>query len=227
LTKKYVVTVDGPAGSGKSTVGRLLAQKLSYVYLDTGALYRAMALKVRMASLSPDSREKIAVLCGSTAIALRERDGSTRIVLDGEDVTELIRTPEISMLASTISALPEVRDALLSVQRDSARDGGVVAEGRDMGTVVFPGADVKFFLTAGAEERGRRRWLELRERGHEVSLEEVLRDVFQRDRQDSEREIAPLRPSDDGVLVDSTGKTIDEVVEEMLGAVRRKYSKAL
>jgi cytidylate kinase len=227
LTKKYVVTVDGPAGSGKSTVGRLLAQKLSYVYLDTGALYRAMALKVRMASLSPDNREKIAVLCGSTAIALRERDGSTRIVLDGEDVTELIRTPEISMLASTISALPEVRDALLSVQRDSARDGGVVAEGRDMGTVVFPGADVKFFLTAGAEERGRRRWLELRERGHEVSLEEVLRDVFQRDRQDSEREIAPLRPSDDGVLVDSTGKTIDEVVEEMLGAVRRKSSKAL
>jgi cytidylate kinase len=227
LTKKYVVTVDGPAGSGKSTVGRLLAQKLSYVYLDTGALYRAMALKVRMASLSPDNREKIAVLCGSTAIALRERDGTTRIVLDGEDVTELIRTPEISMLASTISALPEVRDALLSVQRDSARDGGVVAEGRDMGTVVFPGADVKFFLTAGAEERGRRRWLELRERGHEVSLEEVQRDVFQRDRQDSEREIAPLRPSDDGVLVDSTGKTIDEVVEEMLGAVRRKSSKAL
>jgi cytidylate kinase len=227
LTKKYVVTVDGPAGSGKSTAGRLLAQKLSYVYLDTGALYRAMALKVRKASLSPDNREKIADLCGSTAIALRERDGATRIVLDGEDVTELIRTPEISMLASTISALPEVRDALLSVQRDSARDGGVVAEGRDMGTVVFPGADVKFFLTASAGERSRRRWLELRERGHEVSLEEVLRDVVQRDRQDSEREIAPLRPSDDGVLVDSTGKTIDEVVEEMLGAVRRKSSKAL
>jgi cytidylate kinase len=186
-----------------------------------------MALKIRVASLSPDNREKISALCESTTIALRERDGATRIVLDGEDVTELIRTPEISMLASTISALPEVRDALLSVQRDSARDGGVVAEGRDMGTVVFPGADVKFFLTAGAEERGRRRWLELRERGHEVSLEEVLRDVFQRDRQDSEREIAPLRPSDDGVLVDSTGKTIDEVVEEMLGAVRRKSSKAL
>jgi cytidylate kinase len=227
LTKKYVVTVDGPAGSGKSTAGRLLAQKLSYVYLDTGALYRAMALKVRTASLSPDNREKIADLCGSTAIALRERAGATRIVLDGEDVTELIRTPEISMLASTISAQPEVRAALLSVQRDSAREGGVVAEGRDMGTVVFPGADVKFFLTASAGERSRRRWLELRDRGHEVTLEEVLRDVVQRDRQDSEREIAPLRPSDDGVLVDSTGKTIDEVVEEMLGAVRRKSSKAL
>jgi cytidylate kinase len=227
LTKKYVVTVDGPAGSGKSTVGRLLAQKLSYIYLDTGALYRALALKVRMANLSPDNREKIAALCGSTTIALCERDGATRIQLDGEDVTELIRTPEISMLASTISALPEVRDALLSVQRDSAREGGVVAEGRDMGTVVFPGAAVKFYLTASPEERSRRRWLELKDRGHGASLEEVLRDVVQRDRQDSEREIAPLRPSDDGVLIDSTGKNIDEVIGEMLGAIRRRSSKAL
>ena len=227
MTKKYVVTVDGPAGSGKSTVGRLLAKRLSYVYLDTGALYRAMALKVRMASVSPDSREKIAILCRSTEIALRECDGTARILLDGEDVTERIRTPEISMLASTISALPEVRASLLSVQRDSVRDGGVVAEGRDMGTVVFPGADVKFFLTASAGERGRRRWQELKDRGHEVSLEEVLKDVVQRDRQDSERELAPLRPSDDGVLIDSTGKNIDEVVEEMLGAVRGKSSKAL
>jgi cytidylate kinase len=227
LTKKYVVTVDGPAGSGKSTVGRLLAQKLSYVYLDTGALYRALALKVRMAGLSPDDRGTIAVLCGSTTIAFRERDGATRIHLDGNDVTELIRTPEISMLASTISALPEVRSSLLSVQRDSAREGGVVAEGRDMGTVVFPCADVKFYLTASPEERSRRRWLELKDRGHEASIEEVLRDVVQRDRQDSEREIAPLRPSDDGILIDSTGKNIDEVVEEMLGAVRGKSSKAL
>ena len=227
MTKKYVVTVDGPAGSGKSTVGRLLAQRLSYVYLDTGALYRAMALKIQAAGLSHGDREKIAALCASTAIALRERDGATRVMLDGKDVTEFIRTPEISMLASTISTLPEVRGALLSVQRDTARDGGVVAEGRDMGTVVFPGADVKFFLTASAGERSRRRWHELRERGHEVGLEEVLRDVVQRDRQDSEREIAPLRPSDDGVLVDSTGKTINEVVEEMLGAVRGKSSKTL
>jgi cytidylate kinase len=227
LTKKYVVTVDGPAGSGKSTVGRLLAQRLSYVYLDTGALYRAMALKIRAAGLSHDDREQIGALCCCTAIALRERDGATRVVLDGEDVTELIRTPEISMLASKISTLPEVRGALLSIQRDTARDGGVVAEGRDMGTVVFPGADVKFFLTASAGERGRRRWQELRERGHGVSLEEVLKEVVQRDRQDSEREIAPLRPADDGVFVDSTGKSVGEVVEEMLGAVRGKSSKML
>ena len=221
-----MVTVDGPAGSGKSTVSRLLARRLSYMYLDTGALYRALALKVSVAGLAAD-RVGIAALCSATDIALVECEGATRILLDGRDVTELIRTPEISMLASTVSALPEVRQRLLAVQREAARSGGIVAEGRDMGTVVFPGADVKFFLTAGPEERSRRRWLELRERGHEVSLDEVLRDVVRRDRQDSERAIAPLRPSEDGVLVDSTGKTIDEVVQEMLGAVRGKASKAL
>jgi len=226
LTKKYVVTVDGPAGSGKSTVSRLLARRLSYVYLDTGALYRAIALKISAAGLATADRAGIAALCGETDIALAERDGATRILLDGRDVTELIRTPEISMLASTVSALPEVRQRLLAVQREAAFAGGVVAEGRDMGTVVFPGAEVKFFLTAGAEERARRRWLELRERGHEVGLDEVLRDVVLRDRQDSEREIAPLRPSEDGVLVDSTGKSIEDVVEEMFKAVKtRKTGK--
>jgi len=226
LTKRYVVTVDGPAGSGKSTVSRLLARRLSYVYLDTGALYRAIALKISAAGLATADRAGIAALCGETDIALAERDGATRILLDGRDVTELIRTPEISMLASTVSALPEVRQRLLAVQREAAFAGGVVAEGRDMGTVVFPGAEVKFFLTAGAEERARRRWLELRERGHEVGLDEVLRDVVLRDRQDSEREIAPLRPSEDGVLVDSTGKSIEDVVEEMFKAVKtRKTAK--
>jgi cytidylate kinase len=221
-----VVTVDGPAGSGKSTVGRLLARRLSFVYLDTGALYRAMALKVRMAGLSPDDRDAIAALCPTAAILLREREGATRVLLDGRDVTEDIRTPEISMLASAISALPAVRKALLSVQRDAARDGGVVAEGRDMGTVVFPSAAVKFFLTASSEERGRRRWLELCGRGIEAGLDEVTQDVIRRDRQDSEREIAPLRISEDGVVVDSTGKSIDEVVEEMAAAVRARVAGA-
>jgi len=222
-----VVTVDGPAGSGKSTVSRLLARELSYVYLDTGALYRAMALKVSDAGLAAADRAGIAALCGETDIALAEREGTTRILLDGRDVTELIRTPAISMLASTVSALPEVRQRLLSVQREAARFGGVVAEGRDMGTVVFPGADVKFFLTAGPEERGQRRWLELRERGHEVSLEEVIRDVVLRDRQDSEREIAPLRPSEDAILVDSTGKSIEGVVTEMLRAIKARKTEKL
>lgn len=225
MTKRYVVTVDGPAGSGKSTVSRLLARRLGYVYLDTGALYRALALKVSRSGLAADDRAGIAALCAGTAIALDGQGGETRILLDGRDVTGLIRTPEISMLASTVSALPEVRQRLLDVQREAARSGGVVAEGRDMGTVVFPGADVKFFLTAGPEERGRRRWLELKQRGHEVSLDEVLRDVVLRDRQDTEREVAPLRPSDDAIRVDSTGKGIEDVVEEMLGAVEAKRNE--
>jgi len=222
-----VVTVDGPAGSGKSTVSRLLARRLSYIYLDTGALYRAMALKVSDAGLAAADRAGIAVLCGETDIALAEREGSTLILLDGRDVTELIRTPEISLLASTVSALPEVRQRLLAVQREAARAGDVVAEGRDMGTVVFPDADVKFFLTAGPEERGRRRWLELKARGHDVSLQEVLRDVDLRDRQDSERAIAPLRPSEDAILVDSTGKTVEGVVEEMFRVIKAKKTATL
>jgi len=222
LTKRYVVTVDGPAGSGKSTVSRLLARELSCVYLDTGALYRAVALKVSRAGLAPDDRAGIAALCAETAVSLAVREGATRVLLEGQDVTEEIRTPAISMLASTVSALPEVRQRLLAVQREAAPAGGIVAEGRDMGTVVFPGADVKFFLTAGPEERGRRRWLELRQRGHEVELAEVIRDVARRDRQDSGREIAPLRPSGDAVLVDSTGKSVEEVVQEMLRVIRGK-----
>ena len=225
MTKRYVVTVDGPAGSGKSTVSRMLARRLGYVYLDTGALYRALALKISRSGLAADDRAGIAALCAKTGISLDGLEGGTRILLDGRDVTGLIRTPEISMLASTVSALPEVRQRLLDVQREAARSGGVVAEGRDMGTVVFPGADVKFFLTAGPEERSRRRWLELKQRGHEVSLDEVLRDVVLRDRQDTEREVAPLRPSADGILVDSTGKGIEDVVEEMLGAVVAKRNE--
>jgi cytidylate kinase len=186
-----------------------------------------VALKVGRAGLDDSDRPGIAALCGETDVALVERDGTTRILLDGRDVTELIRTPEISMLASTVSALPEVRQRLLAVQREAARAGGIVAEGRDMGTVVFPGADVKFFLTAGPEERGRRRWLELRERGHAVEIEDVIREVVRRDRQDSEREIAPLRPAEDGFLVDSTGKTVEEVVDEMLRVIKGKENGVL
>lgn len=227
MTKRCVVTVDGPAGSGKSTVSRLLAQRLSFVYLDTGALYRAVALKVSRAGLSAADRPGIAALCAGTDITLALHEGTTRVILDGQDVTDRIRTPEISMLASAVSAVPEVRQRLLALQREAATAGGIVAEGRDMGTVVFPGADVKFFLTAGPEERGRRRWLELKEQGHAMGLDDVIRDVILRDRQDSGREIAPLRPSEDAVLVDSTGKTVEEVVDEMLRVIKGKENNVL
>jgi len=227
LTRRYVVTVDGPAGSGKSTVSRLLARELAYVYLDTGALYRAVALKVSRSGLAAGDRAGIAALCGETTVTIAGLDGVTRVLLDGADVTELLRTPEISMLASAVSAVPEVRQRLLAVQREAALTGGIVAEGRDMGTVVFPGADVKFFLTACPEERGRRRWLEMRERGHEAALGDVIEGVVRRDRQDSGREIAPLRPAENGIVIDSTGKTVEEVVDEMLRAIKDKENRVL
>lgn len=218
MNRRSIITVDGPAGAGKSTISRQLAERLCFIYLDTGALYRAVALKLSRLGFSGDERN-LASPCRDMRIALKKSAGKLHVFVDDEDVTDMLRTEEIGIMASRISALPEVREALLSVQRGIAAEGGVVAEGRDMGTVVFPEAEVKFFLDASARERAGRRHRELMARGENISLPDVESHMLQRDRQDRERSVSPLRPSHDAVIVDSTDKTISQVVDIMMGII--------
>ena len=220
LKKSLTITVDGPAGAGKSTVSRCLADRLSYTYVDTGALYRVVALLAEREGLTERDTEMLRFLCENSDIRFTKGRVSS-VLAGGVDVTEEIRTPRISMLASKLSALPAVRAGLLSVQRNMAKKGGVVAEGRDMGTVVFPKADLKFFLDAAVDERARRRFEELRRNGFTASFEEVRRQIVERDDQDRSRDLSPLKPADDAVIIDSTACSVEEVVERMMGYVRR------
>jgi cytidylate kinase len=219
MKKRLIITVDGPAGAGKSTVSKILAQRLSYVYLDTGALYRAVAYKVIDETISPDNNKAISDLCGRIKISLKNMNGKLNVFVDDENVTEKIRHEDIGLLASKVSAIPIVRASLLSVQRDVGRRGGIVAEGRDMGTVVFPDADYKFYLEASVDERVRRRSGELRTLGNKVDFLKVKGDLILRDRQDQEREIAPLKACDGAFIIDSTNMTVSEVVEKMTSVI--------
>jgi cytidylate kinase len=218
--KKWLVTIDGPAGAGKSTVSRELAVRLGYTYVDTGALYRGVALVVQAQGCAADDDAKLDEICRALVLGFETAAGGTRLFANGEDVTDRIRTPEITMLASAVSARPVVRTFLLDVQRKMAREGGVVFEGRDMGTVVFPEADIKFYLDARPETRAQRRHRELAADGRQVTLSEVLEAMKKRDRDDSSREVAPLKPAKDAILVDSSALGIDEVVEVLLKHVR-------
>lgn len=218
MNRKPVVTIDGPAGAGKSTISREVARRLSFLYLDTGALYRAVAYGLTARGYSGNDAE-LAGLCRSLRVELRNREGELRVSVDGEDVTGKLRTEEIGILASTVSASPAVREALLSLQRDIAAEGGVVAEGRDMGTVVFPGAEVKFFLDASVEERAERRYRELIGKGERTSLAEVTRGIVIRDRQDRERAVSPLRVPADARIIDTTDMTIPQVIDLMMRVV--------
>jgi cytidylate kinase len=218
--KKRVVTIDGPAGAGKTTVSRMLADRLGYRYIDTGALYRAIALAVHEGGI--DSKDDAALEKMCTALSLRyiQTEKGPRLLSNGRDVTDGLRTPEITMLASAVSARPVVRRFLMDVQRAMGREEGAVFEGRDMGTVVFPDADVKFYLDAPEKIRAMRRFLELKPKT-ELTFEEVERDLLRRDKNDSTRAEAPLKPAVDAIRIDSADLAPAEVVAVMLGHIER------
>jgi cytidylate kinase len=220
--RRLVVAIDGPAGAGKSTTARLLAGRLGYALLDTGAIYRSVALLARDAGVPWDDGPALARLAEALDIRFELRDGKNRVHVAGRDLTDAIRTPEIADGASRVSALPEVRAALLGLQRRLAAGGGVVVEGRDIGTVVFPDAGAKFFLTASTGERARRRAAEAVPSGRPADPGSTLREIEERDRRDATRAAAPLRKAEDALEVDSTGLTPDEVVRRMEDVVRAR-----
>jgi len=215
-----VIAIDGPAGSGKSTVSRLLAARLGYLYLDTGAMYRAVALQAKRKNIDLKDTEKISRLCMDLDLHFRTLDGATRLFLGAEDISDAIRSPEMDMLSSIISAIKEVRDAMTLLQRKMAEQRGVVAEGRDMGTVVFPDAECKFFIDAEPEVRAGRRYRERLARGEMVSSQEVEQELRKRDDQDRTRALAPLVPAKDAVLLDTTNLTVEEIVEIMVRTIK-------
>lgn len=212
------IAIDGPAGAGKSTIARAAAQRLAYLYVDTGALYRAIAFFMQESKL--DDEAEIVAALSKVEVNLKFVDGLQRVFLCGEDVTEKIRTPQISMMASKISAIPEVREFLLHLQRDLAQKNNVLMDGRDIGTVILPNADVKIFLTASSEARAQRRHKELLEKGLQSSYEEVLADILKRDHDDSTRAVAPLKQAEDAILVDTSDCNLEESIELVLRAVK-------
>jgi CMP/dCMP kinase len=219
MDKDNVVTIDGPTGSGKSTVGKLLAARIGFTYLDTGAMYRVVALETRRRGIDPSDCAALSRLCAAITIAFKDSDGTRRVYSGGADVTDAIRTQEISMLASRVSAEKCVREELVRMQRDCGRQGRIVVDGRDAGTVIFPRARFKFYLDATAEVRSRRRYKELIEKKHEVEYSIVHKELLQRDQDDSSRALAPLKPASDATIVDTTRMTIEEVVQEMIAII--------
>lgn len=220
------IAVDGPSGAGKSTLARMLAGKLGYLYVDTGAIYRTVGLSALRSGISLERIEEMIPLLGHAAIDLRYgADGLQHMYLEGEDVTQAIRAPEVSRYASAVSALPEVRSFLMDMQRQLAARQNVIMDGRDIGTVVLPGADVKIFLTATAEDRAHRRHAELLERGHDSDFDTVLADMIARDGMDTNRAAAPLRRAADALLVDTTGNSLEESFGLLLEKIKERLER--
>ena len=218
----FAVAIDGPAGAGKSSLAKAAAQELGFVYVDTGALYRTVALYLLEQGEDPGNPQAAEAALPHIQVGLEHTPEGQKMYLCGREVTGLIRTPEVSMAASKVSAIPAVRAFLLELQRDLARKNNVLMDGRDIGTVVLPSAQLKIFLTASPEERARRRVAQLEEAGQPADFASILRDIQQRDYQDSHRETAPLRPAEDAVLLDNSDFTFQQSVERLVGLVRER-----
>ncbi|MDR9500901.1 MAG: (d)CMP kinase [Desulfurivibrionaceae bacterium] len=218
--RETIITIDGPSGGGKSTVSRMVAAELGYAYLDTGAMYRAVGLQAQRLGIDLADEEQVRAMLAELDLQLEPANGDTRVLLGGEDVSAAIRSAEMGMVASAISALPLVRQKLTQLQQQIGARGRVVAEGRDMGTVVFPQARHKFFLDASPQERARRRVEQLREQGEEAAYDAILAQIIKRDHDDSTRAAAPLRPADDAVLVDSSRLNAREVMQFIMGSLQ-------
>lgn len=218
----YNIAIDGPAGAGKSTIARRVAKELSFIYVDTGAMYRAMALYLLRKEVNKDDTEQIGNICQDAEISIEYQNGEQIVLLNDENVNSYLRTEEVGNMASVSSAVPRVREKLLSLQRKLAGDMSVVMDGRDIGTTILPDADVKIYLTASSLTRAKRRYLELQEKGTICNLDEIQKDIEERDQRDMNREISPLRQAEDAVLVDSSDLTIQQVVDRILQIFRSK-----
>lgn len=214
------IAIDGPAGAGKSSVAKAVAAKLGFIYVDTGALYRSIGVNALRHGIKTDDADAVIALLPETKVELRYINGTQRVFLNGEDVSEAIRMPEASMAASNVSAIPSVRTFLLDLQRDMAKNNNVIMDGRDIGTVILPEAQYKFFLTASAEVRADRRFKELKEKGIDVDYNALLEEIIQRDYNDSHRETAPLRQADDAILIDSSNMTLEESINAIADRVK-------
>ncbi len=215
MKKGYNIAIDGPAGAGKSTIAKRIAEEMGFIYVDTGAMYRAMALYLIRRGIAPDDTERISGLCKEADISIEYRDGEQTVLLDGENVNAYLRTEDVGNMASRSSAVPAVREKLVELQQKLAAKADVVMDGRDIGTVVLPDADVKIYLTATSAARAKRRYLELQEKGEQAELSQIEQDIIERDYRDMHREHSPLRQAEDAVLVDSSELTINEVVERI------------
>lgn len=220
MNKTINVAIDGPSGAGKSTIARAASKELGYVYVDTGALYRTVALNVLRGGISDKDVQGVIASLENLSVKLGFVEGTQHVYLNGEDVSDLIRTPEVSMAASTTSAIPEVRKFLFNLQREIAKENNCIMDGRDIGTVVLPDAQVKIFLTASPEKRAERRCKELLEKGIDTSFEEVLKDVEQRDYNDSHREIAPLKATEESIIVDTSEIDLQQSIDLVIKTIR-------
>ena len=221
----FNIAIDGPAGEGKSTIAKRVAKELSFIYVDTGAMYRAIALYLIRSKVSPADQEALKKACENIEITISYQNGEQQVILNGENITGLIRTEEVGNMASTASAHSPVREKLLDLQRNLARNSDVLMDGRDIGTNVLPDAQLKIYLTASSATRARRRYLELQQKGEDCLLDEIERDIIERDQRDMNRDIAPLKQAEDAILLDSSDMGIDQVVERILTLYKERKGR--